>query len=354
MSQVKITSRPNEVRRSRKNSAVIEGDSYSRSKPEDTDESYSETPNVIRKEMPPVQPPPSRVVHIDELKEDEPKKPRRKTSSVKSEKSRSRRRSRKNSAEEAIEPAPQLLFGGDNEEEKPKKHRKRRVRDPSKGESRRKRRSRKGSEVNNDRQNLEKNQLTKSTDLLKAQRKDSQITPRVPHRSDSQAVFPKQATNPVPKKSEKPKKGDSLDDLYVTILTIPTELPELPQQNRAVKLQSKMPTEKPPPIPQKNRIKEVAQRKLPTPVFPSGRGDGLTPLVTIAETTEAFTNAFGEDKYDAAPRRFARPPSEAPVVVTDGLRFQVPLIPRTDDIEVEREASRAYDIARLLHQTKTC
>ena len=165
--------------------------------------------------------------------------------------------------------------------------------------------------------------------------KDAKI--RKSSNSDAKRVIPekpspkkktKKAKKKVPKKVSQPS-----DDQFIQVIQIP----------KAEEAQAE-----PPESPGSVRDKP--------PTFPSrGDGDGMMPLETMAETTEIFTNAFRTDKYEGAvSRRKPAPEADLSHPVEGWLAFQVPIVPHPDDVEFERQATKQYDLSRLLHKAKSC
>ena len=346
----------------------------------DIDSDSSSDKKKAQPEPVPLQPPPAKL--ISNFKPDAPVSPKkeRKSSSKRTEKPK-RRSSAKNPAGNAIEPAPQLLFGaGDEEAPQHKKRKKSRSKDPNGKTKRKGRRSKKSSAA--DAQSFAPVQLSRSTERFDdsksvvVKRPSAAITPQNPGRKPplpdgrgiaglarSQFAF---SANDKPMSSSSSKKEDTMDDPYVTILTIPTDMPEnVPKQRPIPKpkigslaasssslLRKSFSSSTTPLSSSANKTSS----RLPLPVFPvgPGGGDGLTPIETMAETQEFQTNAFKEEKYDGIPKR--RPLYEPDLAqpVAGWLKFQVPIVPKPDDVEYERQATKQFDIARLLHQAKTC
>ena len=128
----------------------------------------------------------------------------------------------------------------------------------------------------------------------------------------------------------------------MTILTIPTEAPEPLPKN---------------PTPKQAITTKKTSNHLPLPVLPpvNGHGDGLMPLETMAETIEPQTNVFAADKYDgASSKRKYGHDTDMSQSVAGWLKFQVPIVPKPDDDQYERQATKQFDISRLLHQAKSC
>ena len=346
----------------------------------DIDSSSSSDKKKDEPEPVPVQPPPAKL--ISNFKPDAPASPKkeRKSSAKRTEKPK-RRSSAKNPSGNAIEPAPQLLFGaGDEEAPQHKKRKKSRARDPN-GKPRKKGRKSKKSSAS-DAQSFAPVQMSRSTERFDdsksvvVKRPSAGITPQNPGRKPpipdgrgiaglarSQFAF---SANDKPLSSSSSKKEDTMDDPYVTILTIPTDMPDN--------------TPKPRPIP-KPKLGSLAassgallkkslsssttplsssankqSSRLPLPVFPvgPGGGDGLTPIETMADTQEFQTNVFKEEKYDGIPKRKPLYEPDLTQPIAGWLKFQVPIVPKPDDVEYERQATKQFDIARLLHQAKSC
>ena len=294
------------------------------------------------KQIVPVKPPQARIISgFKPEKEETKEKKIKKTEKI----------SRKNSAkaldESAIEPAPQILFAaGDEEVSEKKKKKSKKTKD---GKKKKSKKSKKNSNAAADAQSYVPAKLARSTERFDDSK--SVVIKRNPAISNANVgkLKPLSDSKSVTGLARsqfafepRPSKKDVTDDPYVTILTIPTET-----------LENSIPKSvtKPKPKP-----KTSSSSRLPIPDFsslPSG-ADGLKPLETIADTIDMQTNAFNQDGYQAAPvRRYTGRNDDLLEPIKGWLKFQVEIIPKPDDLEYEREATKEFDISRLLHQAKT-
>lgn len=143
--------------------------------------------------------------------------------------------------------------------------------------------------------------------------------------------------------SDKPKKIDISEDMYVAILSLPNESSESDSDRMYPNDASDM-----------IRRKPGTPKKLPIPPRDLPKGDGLTPLETIApDTIDCNTNAF-RNESDAQEKKNSTQEKVVDISypVQGWLKFQVPAIPRPDDVEKEREATQTYSIHKLLQQAK--
>ena len=92
-----------------------------------------------------------------------------------------------------------------------------------------------------------------------------------------------------------------------------------------------------------------SRKRLPAPDFTilASRGDGLTPLETVADTTIYETMAFQFDGKKEEANDLNREELADPV--PGWLRLQVPIIPKPDDSEVEHQSASMFDIIKLVH-----
>ena len=153
-----------------------------------------------------------------------------------------------------------------------------------------------------------------------------------------------------PKPPDSPKLSEDMDEPYVQVLQIPD-----------VPFEETYHEQSPPQSPMEERANRRKRKGRDMndqyPNFPSrfDGGDGMMPLETMAETTEIFTNAFRTDKYEGAvSRRKPAPEADLSQPVAGWLPFQVPIVPHPNDIEFEREATKQYDLTKLLHKAKSC
>jgi hypothetical protein len=72
----------------------------------------------------------------------------------------------------------------------------------------------------------------------------------------------------------------------------------------------------------------------------------------MAETIDMQTNTFNQDKYGAPVRRKSSRSEDLLQPVPGWLKFQVPIIPKPDDLDYEREATKQFNISYLLRQAK--
>lgn len=326
-------------------------DTSSKSKPEVEEESSSSSDRRGKNEMPPVQPPPTKV--ISKINQDDSSSVKKGKTVKKSDKSATKKKSNRSAEEAAIEPAPGLILGAgdDDTPQEEKKRKRKRVREKGSGASKKsvKRRAKKSKGPSDaasfapqlsrsiERFDDSKSVAVKRRPVLSG---SSERTPLQGNKNQS-GLSKSQFAFDASSVRSKSKKNDTLDDAYVTILTIPTEAPEpLPKSSSKPAASSKK-----------------AAGKLPPPVLPSvnDHGDGLMPIETVAETIEPQTNVFRADKYDGAVNR-RKPGHEADMSqpVAGWLKFQVPIVPKPDDVQFERQATKQFDISRLLHQAKTC
>ena len=336
-----------------------------------------------KNEIPPVTPPPSKIV--SEIKPDHdsvPKSDSRQDIEVKRTAS-----DPKVSSSGSIQPAPQFIFDAIedsltnlanslNERKRHHHHHSNKDSDASSTKHRRssEKSSRKSSEKKS-RKKHDKSQKSSDAQSFVGTKKLSRSTERFKIASDAQSVI-------VKRKSSKPKQSDKsgkppapvgsmpsiaqsqllLDRMPpirdpfskkktpedVTILSIPDDSPTKGKSTNSSQRQSSGSSS--------SLSGQQQAKRLPIPIFSGDEhGDGLMPLETLAETTIYETNAFGEEKYDAPIKRTPyRPTADLIQPVAGWLKFQVPLVPKPVDTEYERQASKMFDITRLLHQAKNC
>jgi len=146
------------------------------------------------------------------------------------------------------------------------------------------------------------------------------------------------------------KKHDSMDDFYVAILTIPSELAEQNVEPAPIAKQVSNEPETPklPAIPLPSALTGP-------PLVPPSRGglfdkfNGSSPLETIAPTMDPTPNSYLID----APMDSLNNQNGLFEPIPNYFRFQIPLISRPNDSDIEKRASVDYDIARLLKQAKS-
>ena len=361
----------------------------SRSKQSFEDEVLSNSdPNLLKnaaakKEMPPVVPPPSKIV--SEIKPDQDTVPKSDSKDIEQVK-----RSvsiPKVSSEGKIEPAPQFIFGAGDDSlsgqqisgsDKRHHHHHHSNKDSDSSSSKHRRSSEKSSRKSSEkkgRKKHDKSQKSSDAQSFVGTKKISRSAERFKLAADAQSVI-------VKRKSSKQKQSDKggkppapvgsmpsiaqsqllLDKMppirdpfskkkiadEVTILSIPDDSPTKPKQTDFNPRQSSGSSS--------SLSGQQQAKRLPIPIFKGDEhGDGLMPLETLAETTIYETNAFGEEKYDAPVKRTPyRPTADLIQPVAGWLKFQVPLVPKPVDTEYERQASKMFDITRLLHQAKNC
>ena len=214
-----------------------------------------------------------------------------------------------------------------------------------------KNRSRKSTSKNSmvkpnvDDNDYDENSLSKPKRLSKRSNKSSASKPTSPRRKLKRGKKSKQAQKP----PDSPKLTDDIDEPYVQVL----QIPDFPYEGKddLAPLKSVIDSKS------KTSKKKKNKRKDSYPNFPSKieGGDGMMPLETMAETTEIFTNAFRTDKYEGAvSRRKPAPEADLSQPVPGWLPFQVPIVPHPNDVEFEREATKQYDLTKLLHKAKSC
>ena len=325
----------------------------SKSKPTDDVEIDSEDSSDEKISKPrqvvPAKPPQARVISGFT-----PEKEEKKEKKVKKTEKPKRKNSVKASEEGAIEPAPQILFAaGDEEVPEKKKKKSKKSKD---GKKKKSKKSKKSSNAAADAQSFVPAKLARSTERFDESK--SVVIKRNPALSNANVG----KRPPLPDSrgitglarsqfafEPRPSKKDTTDDPYVTILTIPTDAPENPRPKSVTKPKPK--------VSSSSMSRPSSSSRLPLPNFsslPSGT-DGLKPLETMAETVDMQTNAFNQDGYHAAPiRRHSSRNDDLLEPIKGWLKFQVAIIPKPDDVEYEREATKQFDISRLLHQAKTC
>lgn len=269
--------------------------------------SDTEDDNISPKEdLPPVTPPPAQIINTEKIIQDPKKKSKKHTR--KTEPSR-KRHSSKAEPNPCLEPAPQLLFEGSDDSSK--KNLKRTHNHSTKAEHKkslkRKRKHKESSE-----KPLLLGKMSKSTIALVPRKPVPDILP-LPHRhlrapaSDSRSIKP----------SKLP--------LYKSGSISQFQIPQLDVKDQHKRL----------------------------PAFPN-KGDGLSPLITMAETTLCEeTNVFGDFKESKGRSTKNTADIDLKFETPSGLlSFQVPLISSVNDESIEKLASSTYDIPRLLHHAK--
>lgn len=325
----------------------------SKSKPTDDVDIDSDSSSDVKisklREVVPAKPPQARVISGFTPEKEEKEKKEKK---VKKSDSTKKKSVAKAVEEGGIEPAPQILFAAGDEEVVEKK--KKKTKKSKDGKKKKGKKYKKSSNAGADAQSFVPSKLARSTERFDDSK--SVVIKRNPALANANVGKRPQISDPKGiaglarsqfQFEPKPLKKDITDDPYVTILTIPTDAPEVSRPKSVTK-----------PKPQiGSSSSSKGSSRLPLPNFsslPSGT-DGLKPLETMAETMEMQTNAFNQEKYEAAPvRRYSRSNEDLLQPITGWLKFQVPIIPKPDDVEYEREATKQFDISRLLHQAKTC
>ena len=335
--------------------------------------------NLLRKKLPPPTPPPSKI--ISGFKPDQ--EPMSKSSS-KSDAEEMKRTSSdpKVSVPNAMAPAPQFIFSANEDRSSsqvstPREnkhhhhHHHNSQKDTDSFSSKRRRSSDKSSRKSTEKRSKHKHERSKKdpdAQSLVSAKKLSRSTEQFKIAPDAQSVIVKHKSRGK-QLSEKPGKAhrSSIQELSKSQLSLrlqPTKDSDSKKKRFEDVTILSIPDDSPPRFPLESEKKNIDDNsdtisqdlRLPIPDFNgSERGDGLKPLETLADTTIYDTNAFGDDKYDFAQKNAPyKPDADLIQPVSGWLKFQVPIVPKPSDTEYERQASKMFDITRLLHQAKNC